>query len=722
MSSPFLALTRLVALFCGASVILAAGDAGLCYRGWNNSGVFPAAGLLKEWPPGGPELLWKYPLDIGFSSVTVAGGKVYATGGETHRLYTFSLDGKLESCVRLGSSSWKRFSGTRSTPIVAGGIAVSSTPDATLYAVDLSTSARKWSVNAWKNFGSGKGGMGWGYPESPLYHDGKVIFNTCSRDTNTPPIVAVDIRTGKTVWEADAGTTNRKYSASDVSGALVNHRGRDIVLYPTWRYLVCLDAKTGKRLWEIAATGVKSITPIYADGYVLWDPPGGAQMLKLADDAESFKVLWMRPSLGGRFSHGVILDRRLYAFGDSGSLPACTDPADGTDAPPRPAPSRGGSALLCMDVETGRTLHSEPAATPGHVIAADGMVYAVDLVTLTNNALRPRIWLIRPTAGGFETAGRFVPELTDTEVGVREVEWQASVAPFIAEGCLFFRYGPLQVYELRAGRTAEIRTRRERVARVTERLRAPAAARRGALSELATMGPDARFATTDVAPLLLDADAAVRKAACAALAEAGPAAIGLLVRSLTNGTVWTEGFVGAALVTATGAGDLPAALVAAGEGDAGLRDTVKPMLTRFGDRPVPSLNRVIETADKNARWWAMDVLRAMGPDARGSVPQLVYVSRAYDQWFREYAAHTLGAIGKDAAPAVPAMIELLGHPYNRARAAAAGALASMGDRRDAVVQALQAAAADSDAEVSAAASNALKRLGFPAPTPVPPSK
>jgi hypothetical protein len=176
-----------------AAIVGMAADSsdGFGYRGLNSSGVYPASGLLKTWPEGGPELLWKYTIGAGYSGVCVSGGKVYATGGETHALYVFTLDGRLERHVRLGSSGWKRFSGTRSTPLVADGIALSTTPDASFYAVDLATGAVRWNLNAWKNFGSGKGGMGWGYPESPLLHKGKVIFNACSRDDQTPPIVAI---------------------------------------------------------------------------------------------------------------------------------------------------------------------------------------------------------------------------------------------------------------------------------------------------------------------------------------------------------------------------------------------------------------------------------------------------------------------------------------------------------------------------------------------------
>jgi hypothetical protein len=45
------------------------------WRGPNRDGVFPATGLLHEWPKEGPRLLWQTTgLGKGLSSVAVVGG------------------------------------------------------------------------------------------------------------------------------------------------------------------------------------------------------------------------------------------------------------------------------------------------------------------------------------------------------------------------------------------------------------------------------------------------------------------------------------------------------------------------------------------------------------------------------------------------------------------------------------------------------------------------
>ncbi len=496
------------------------------YRGTDTSGVYPAQGLLKSWPTGGPDLLWQVPLGISAAPVTVWQGKVYAVAGGNAYLHVFDLEGNEVAKTHLGSASWKRFGFTRSTPLVAEGVAFGSTPNANLYGVDLETMAVRWQVNAWADFGAGEGDQGWGLPESPILHEAKVILNPVSRDDQTPPLVAIDIRDGsQVVWGMDPGL-GKAYSAADVSAALFTHHGRDLIVSPTWCYIVCLDADTGKVLWEIPSVGEKTLTPAYEDGLLLvpirrevapaearawpaWpalplDPPYGQAtagaarttaadddpdnpastqaaaddgaapvtlrdkmrktswgdeelaMLRLSDDGATARVLWVRPGAPGRFSHAVLVDGRVYCFTRPQEDP---EPSPDGLLPALPERVRGrsrGTSLVCLDARTGEVIASAPAGTPGHVVAAEGMVYAVDLVKVpkphepsARPRQAPRLRLIRPTADGFDVAGELMPFGYDAVPELRDGEWEANVPPVIAEGRLFWKFGPLMVYDLR---------------------------------------------------------------------------------------------------------------------------------------------------------------------------------------------------------------------------------------------------------------------------------
>jgi hypothetical protein len=96
----------------------------LTFRGPNRDGKSPDTGLLKEWPEGGPKLLWKV-TDIGkgWSGVAVAGGTVYVTGDVDDKLmlFAFDLDGQLKWKVDNGDKcDHGGYSGARATPTIDG--------------------------------------------------------------------------------------------------------------------------------------------------------------------------------------------------------------------------------------------------------------------------------------------------------------------------------------------------------------------------------------------------------------------------------------------------------------------------------------------------------------------------------------------------------------------------------------------------------------------------
>ena len=143
MSTTGAVYARILSIFLATAVTAAASSLG--YRGIDNCGVYPAKGLLKEWPEDGPELLWKYDAQLGYCGVNVVDERVYIVEGVGQcKLSVFSLDGKLIKKTAMGSAAWKRFGGSRSTPLVAEGIVVATLPNADVYGFDLETLEQRW--------------------------------------------------------------------------------------------------------------------------------------------------------------------------------------------------------------------------------------------------------------------------------------------------------------------------------------------------------------------------------------------------------------------------------------------------------------------------------------------------------------------------------------------------------------------------------------------------
>src|SRR5438105_10427035 len=65
------------------------------FRGPKRDDISADKGLLKEWPSEGPPLAWKTTgLGIGYSSVSLADGKLYTLGDKNDTAFIHALDTK----------------------------------------------------------------------------------------------------------------------------------------------------------------------------------------------------------------------------------------------------------------------------------------------------------------------------------------------------------------------------------------------------------------------------------------------------------------------------------------------------------------------------------------------------------------------------------------------------------------------------------------------------
>ena len=125
---------RLRVMILGFLAVLAAGSAVLAqlkpapgewpaWRGPDRNGLSPETGLLKSWPEGGPKLAWKITgLGDGYSTVSVAGGRLFVLGSKGRDEYVIALDvkdGRELWSAKVGAEAGS-YAGPRSTPTVDG--------------------------------------------------------------------------------------------------------------------------------------------------------------------------------------------------------------------------------------------------------------------------------------------------------------------------------------------------------------------------------------------------------------------------------------------------------------------------------------------------------------------------------------------------------------------------------------------------------------------------
>src|SRR5207248_72101 len=125
-------------------------------------GVSPEVGLLRDWPPGGPRVLWQRPIGRGFSSVAIAGGRLYTMEEEEP-----ARSPRVEAVVCLdaadGREVWRcrypnhfdeKFGpGPRATPAVADGLVYAVGPTGIFHCLRADTGAVVWRHDLLAEFG-----------------------------------------------------------------------------------------------------------------------------------------------------------------------------------------------------------------------------------------------------------------------------------------------------------------------------------------------------------------------------------------------------------------------------------------------------------------------------------------------------------------------------------------------------------------------------------------
>jgi len=286
-------LTALGSLFLGLFSAYAADWPG--WRGADRTGVSNEKGLLTAWPKEGPKLLWQMDgCGKGFSSVAVAGGRIFTLGRRKDK----EAECLIAKSEKDGSELWVTAFGTsgesNGTPIVDGDHVYGIGRDGDLACFKAATGEKIWSRRFDKDFG-GKMMSGWGYSECPLIDGDRLI---CTPGAQDAMIVALDKLTGKEVWRSevpenlgDRGQNGAGYSSIVVS----NGGGVRQYIQLTGRGIIGIRASDGQYLWHYnaVANGTANIpTPIVSGDFVFCSTGYGAgsALLKLSKTGDGIVV------------------------------------------------------------------------------------------------------------------------------------------------------------------------------------------------------------------------------------------------------------------------------------------------------------------------------------------------------------------------------------------------------------------------------------------------
>jgi outer membrane protein assembly factor BamB len=387
------------------------------WRGPRRDGKSAETGLLKQWPAGGPPLVWKITgLGAGYATVAVARGVIYTAGdiGEENFVLAFrEKDGQplwKAKLGRAGAPGWGGFAGVRCTPTVDGDLVFAIGQYGEIAAFEAGTGRELWRHDFLKDYGAKL--PEWGFSESPLVDGDKLVFTPGGEKG---AIVAVNKRTGALLWQTGEFTDEAQY-ASLVPATL---EGVPQYVQLTMASVVGVSPD-GKVLWRAARKGAVAVipTPVVADNhvYVTSGYNIGCNLFKVARASDSFTVTEVYKNRVVMNHHGGVILVGDYLFGHD---------------------DRRG--WTCQNFKTGEALwQTEDGLGKGSCVYADG-----HLVLREEKKKGSRIALIEASPAGYKEKGVFEqPDQSGKET------WPH---PVIANGRLYLRdQDVLLCYDLKA--------------------------------------------------------------------------------------------------------------------------------------------------------------------------------------------------------------------------------------------------------------------------------
>lgn len=386
------------------------------WRGPKRDGLSSETGLLKQWPAGGPPLAWKTTgLGAGFSSVSIANGKVFTMGQGPDSSFVHALsekDGKILWSAKVGKPSAPGgYPGPRATPTVDGDLVFGLGQQADLVCLETATGKEKWRKSLTTDF-SGKLMSHWGYSESPLVDGQKLI---CTPGGSKGTVIALNKTSGEILWRSKNLVDSAAY-ASVISVEMAGHK-QYVVL--TDASVAGLAADSGELLWKAARRGATAVvaTPVFYDGYVYATSSYnvGCDLFKITRSDGAFKADQVYHNKVMVNHHGGVVRIGDYVYGHSDS----------------------GNHWVCQNLKTGVVAWSNKGPGKGSVTYADGCIY------LRSEDSKGTVALVEASPAGYKEISRF-----DQPGRSNQSSWPH---PVVANGKLYLRdQDVLLAYDVRA--------------------------------------------------------------------------------------------------------------------------------------------------------------------------------------------------------------------------------------------------------------------------------
>ncbi|MCI0538360.1 MAG: PQQ-like beta-propeller repeat protein [Verrucomicrobiales bacterium] len=278
------------------------------WRGPNRDGISTEHGLSTDWPKEGPKQLWKAEVGAGFSSISVANGRLFTLSNRNETDTVYCLDagtGKeiWKSSYPSRTDSKNEEWGPAATPTVEDDVLYTFGLRGQLICFEVATGKIRWQKNVERELGVQS--PEWGFTSSPLIQ-GSVLFLNIGKGG-----AAFEKASGKVVWKSGRGPgaycTPVPFKAGNESALAI--------LGPN--SIFAINAETGKELWRHAwptPYGISIADPIISGDklFVSSSYGKGAGLVQIGAGKPS--QVWANMNMINHFNTCVLIDGHLYGI------------------------------------------------------------------------------------------------------------------------------------------------------------------------------------------------------------------------------------------------------------------------------------------------------------------------------------------------------------------------------------------------------------------------
>ncbi len=354
--------------FAAFSIFNVSADDWYRWRGPDVNGISRETGWFKPWPKEGPKQIWKASVGSGYSTVSVAKGRVFTAGATGKKETIACLDektGKVIWTLTFTTTFVPQYyeGGSSGTPTVDGDRVFHLGQMGELFCLEAASGKVIWSNNVAQATDTKI--PTWGLTGAPFVLGDLLILNAGTAGS------AVEKATGKVVW-----------SSTGEGGYATPVPFRENILIFGTKALACVEPKSGKLRWSFpwpTTYDVNAADPVVVSDdrvFISSDYNHGGALLEVKGDKA--KALWENKNLKNPFASSVLLNGFIYGIDAYAGKP------NGT--------------LRCIDLATGDLKWSEASIGNGALMAADNKLIVI--------SEKGELVIVEPTPQAFKTIAR----------------------------------------------------------------------------------------------------------------------------------------------------------------------------------------------------------------------------------------------------------------------------------------------------------------------------